>query len=354
MTGPADLEMEEAGDLDHIAARWYSRVRSGAMSAPDEKAFEAWLEADPQHRAAYDAIDLAWGALGLVRDHPRVMAMRETLPPEPNRLLARPLVRRAVAACAAAVIAGAGLSTAWLVWRPSDELANQAFRTGVGQKATINLPDGTEVTLNTGTVLRTRADPDRRLVYLDEGQAFFRVAHDKAHPFIVHAAGRTVTAIGTAFDVRVDHGKFSVTLVEGKVRVEQPMAAAKASQAPAGPQAAKPRSIQSTDMVAGSELIAAADQQWTIAPTDIVKATSWVHDQLIFEREPLSQVVDEMNRYSVRKIVIADARVGRTLVSGNFRPGDVESFARALEAYRYARISADTPESIELSQAPAK
>jgi len=107
-------------------------------------------------------------------------------------------------------------------------------------------------------------------------------------------------------------------------------------------------------MVAGSELVAAADQQWTIAPTDVVKVTSWVHDQLIFEREPLSQVAEEMNRYSVRKIVIADARVGRTLVSGNFRPGDVESFARALEAYHYASISADTPEGIELSQATAK
>jgi ferric-dicitrate binding protein FerR (iron transport regulator) len=56
----------------------------------------------------------------------------------------------------------------------------------------------------------------------------------------------------------------------------------------------------------------------------------------------------------VRKIVIADARVGNTLVSGNFRPGEVESFARALEAYHYASISADTPEAIELSRAQSK
>ncbi|MND04722.1 hypothetical protein D3C83_251260 [compost metagenome] len=51
----------------------------------------------------------------------------------------------------------------------------------------------------------------------------------------------------------------------------------------------------------------------------------------------------------MRKIVIADPKVGQTLVSGNFRPGDVEGFARAVEAYDYARISADSPESIELS-----
>jgi transmembrane sensor len=354
MTEPFDTDMPEERDLDHVAARWYSRARSGQMTAEEEGAFEGWLEADPQHRAAYDAIDLAWGALGLVRDHPRVMAMREALPPKPHRLFS-PWARRAGAALAAAVVIGVGISAGWSVWRPNDALVNQAFRTGVGEKATVNLPDGSEVTLNTGTVLRTRADPDKRLIYLDRGQAFFKVAHDARHPFIVHAAGRTITAIGTAFDVRVDQGRFSVTLVEGKVRVEQPVPPPKlppdrARQQPVTP----PRAVESTDMIAGSELTAANDQQWTVARTDIVKATSWVHDQLIFEREPLSDVVLEMNRYSVRKIVIADAQVGRTLVSGNFRPGDVESFARALEAYHYARISADTPDAIELTQARTK
>lgn len=343
---------EAPDDIDHIAAHWYSRARSGAMSAADEGAMHAWLEADPQHRAAYDAVEMAWSALGFVRDHPRVMAMRETLPPEPHRFLASPIARRALAASLAAAMLGTGLSAGWSVWRPGPELANQSFRTGVGQKTTINLPDRTEVTLNTGTVLRTRADAERRLVYLDQGQAYFKVAHDRAHPFIVHAAGRTVTAIGTAFDVRVDRGRFQVTLVEGKVRVEQPVRASRPA-APGAPVVARP-AVESTDLAAGSELVAASDQQWTVTRTDILKETGWVRGQLLFEREPLSDVVAEMNRYSERKIVIADAQVGRTLVSGNFRPGDVEGFARAVEAYRYARISADTPARIELSAVPAQ
>jgi len=348
----SDHDSEAPDDLDHIAARWYSRARSGAMSSADQQAMHAWLDADPQHRAAYDSVDMAWSALGFVRDHPRVMEMRETLPPEPPRFLASPIARRALAAGLAAAVLGAGLSAAWGVWRPGPELANQSFRTGVGQKTTVNLPDGTEVTLNTGTVLRTRADADRRLVYLDQGQAYFKVAHDRAHPFIVHAAGRTVTAIGTAFDVRVDRGRFQVTLVEGKVRVEQPVRAPKPA-APGAPVVATP-AVESTDLAAGSELVAASDQQWTVTRTDIVKETGWVRGQLVFEREPLSDVVAEMNRYSERKIVIADDRVGATLVSGNFRPGDVEGFARAVEAYRYASISADTPARIELSAVSAQ
>ena len=340
----------EGYDIDHLAARWYARQRSGEMTGADEQAMQAWLEADPQHRAAYDSVAMAWSALAVARDHPRLLAMREALPPEPPRLLARFVIRRAIAAALVAGVLGVAASTAWIAWGPSSRLADQAFQTGVGQKTTVSLPDGTEVTLNTGTRLRTRADAERRLVYLDQGQAYFKVAKNRAHPFVVHAGGRTITALGTAFDVRVGPDRFSVTLVEGKVRVEQPVRPADTAAAPAR---ARP-TIEATELAPGSELTAIDDEQWTVARTDTAKVTGWVRDQLIFEREPLSAVVEEMNRYSVRKIVIADASVAGTLVSGNFRPGDVEGFAQAIEAYRYGAISAETPQMIELSEPPAK
>lgn len=345
MTGPRDLDEDE---VDHLAARWYARGRSGEMTPADEQAMQAWLDADPQHRVAYDSIAMAWSALGVARDHPRLMAMREALPLEPPRLLARFATRRAIAAALVAGVLGVAASTAWIAWGPSDKLADQSFQTGIGQKTTVTLPDGTEVTLNTGTRLRTRADADRRLVYLDSGQAYFKVAKDRAHPFVVHAGDRTITALGTAFDVRVDRDRFSVTLVEGKVRVEQPVRPVEAA-----PSSAK-TPIEATELAPGSELTAIDNQQWTVARTDTAKATGWVRDQLIFEREPLSAVAEEMNRYSVRKIVIADASVAGTLISGNFRPGDVEGFAQAVEAYRYATISAETPQVIELSESSEK
>ncbi|MGE5502713.1 MAG: FecR family protein, partial [Ignavibacteriales bacterium] len=239
---------------DHIAdARtdtavdWLMRRMASPLSEAETRAFEAWLTQSPDNAAAYEEVDKIWRAAAAVESHPRVEARRRWV----LRSAGRPLLaRRAVAAVlVAAVLGGAGLGLNVLIGpRP---LATQSFRTAVGQQATVTLPDGSVVTLNTDTVVRTRADGDRRLVYLDKGQAFFKVAHDRRHPFVVTAAGRTVTALGTAFDVRVDRGALKVVLVEGKVRVEsttRPPATPVATTAGAPAQAA---AQQATEMSAG-------------------------------------------------------------------------------------------------------
>src|SRR5690606_34195438 len=118
----------------------------------------------------------------------------------PRRNFLRPAL---AAGLAIAILGGSGVLTVQNLLGPKP-LATQAFRTELGQRSTVTLPDGSVVTLNTDTVVRTRADGERRLVYLDKGQAFFEVAKDPRRPFVVTAAGRTVTALGTAFDVRVD------------------------------------------------------------------------------------------------------------------------------------------------------
>ncbi|HEX5775359.1 MAG TPA: FecR domain-containing protein [Caulobacteraceae bacterium] len=344
------LDEFDPQDADHVAADWYSRARSGRMTLAQEAELQAWLDADPAHQSAYDAVERAWSALDLIRVHPRVLEMRDALPPEPPRLLRRAFFRRAIAASLALALVGAGAATGFKVWPPDGVLDSQTLSTGAGQRTVVTLADGSEVMLNGGTLLRTKSDPDARIIYLDKGQAFFRVAKDRAHPFVVHAGGRKITALGTAFDVRVGPDRFAVTLVEGKVRVETPVAPARpAIGGPAAPQRAVRPATEATEMVAGSQLVADDTRRWAMARTDVEQATSWTRDQLVFESEPLAKVVAEMNRHSVRKIAITDPAVGEILVSGNFRPGDVDGFARAVQAYEYARISAVREGRIELS-----
>jgi transmembrane sensor len=267
---------------------------------------------------------------------------------------ANPLRRRAVlGAIAATVAAVVGLATVGgreMLWNAHRYTA-QTYQTGVGQRATVTLPDGTMVTLNTDSRVRTRGSAERRLVYLDRGQAFFKVAHDKAHPFVVTAAGRTITALGTAFDVRVDDGKtLKVTLVEGRVRVEAP-------PRPAVPQRVGKATVvklpaapgQATEMVAGTELDARDDAKWDLARADVRRETSWTTGQLVFYATPLRQVVAELNRYSEKKIVVDDGAFADRPISGTFRAGDVETFARGLETYRMARVESDTTNAVVLS-----
>ena len=168
---------------EDVAAGWFARQRSGEMVAQAEREFEAWLAADPAHRAAYDTLERAWSSIEVARRDPGVLALRARA----RRRGARMIPPRAIAASLAlAVLAGV---TAWQVVGADGfglrRFATESFHTGVGEKASVTLPDGSVVTLNTDTVLRTRADRDRRLVYLDRGQAFFRVAHDRSRPFIV-------------------------------------------------------------------------------------------------------------------------------------------------------------------------
>ncbi len=339
------LHLDPNADRDEIATAWFARRRAGAMGIEAAAELEAWLAADPANRAAYDAVELTWRAADALRADPEVLSLRE------DALKARRLPRRAMMAAglAAAVVLGALLTTPLALgsWGALRALHDQEFRTGVGQQATVKLPDGSVVTLNTDTVLRTRQVDGERLLYLDRGQAFFKVAHDPAHPFVVSAGGRTVTALGTQFDVRVDGG-FKVTLVEGKVRVEAPASAVGLALAKVGAPVT-PGPVQATEMTAGSELAATDYRHWNVTTTDTDKETSWLRGQLIFEREKLGDVAEELNRYSTKKIVVLDKKAAETPITAAFKPGDIDGFVRAARDYGFVAIARDNDKVVELS-----
>jgi len=315
------------------AMAWRIRQQAGDLSPEERAELDAWLAASPEHSDTYAAVEGFWTAAGDLGAHPRYATIRRRAEAAVDR---GRHTRRALAAGLAAVVVGIGGAGLYFQAAPKP-LADQSFRTAVGQRATVSLPDGSQITLNTDTVVRTKTNEERRLVYLDKGQAFFKVAHDRRHPFVVTAAGRTVTALGTAFDVRIDNGELKVVLVEGKVRVQ---AASAPSGKPVAP-ATKGLAPMATDMSPGSQLVAVNDAEWRLTPTNVDRETSWLKGQLVFDDEPLGGVVDEMNRYSTRKIAIADPKLVDRRISGNFAPGDVHGFAMILQAAGVAMLHED-------------
>jgi transmembrane sensor len=319
-----------------IASAWLARQLAAPLNEQDGRAFNAWLAEDVEHAIAFGAAERAWAVAAALRDDPRIQARRAALSRGASKWR---LPGGAMAAGLAILVLAGGAVTVERFVGPKP-LASQAFRTDVGQRSIVTLADGSVVTLNTDTVLRTRSDGKRRLAYLDKGQAFFKVAHDRRHPFVVTAAGRTVTALGTAFDVRVQGRELTVVLVEGKVRVEGPPPAPPASARHSSPAPAAPPAgdMQATEMLAGSELVAPDNSEWRLVRADTVRATSWTRGQIIFDDEPLGAVVAELNRYSDQKMVIDDVALAARPISGAFKPGDVQGFARSLRSYRYAYV----------------
>ncbi|MGE5566516.1 MAG: FecR family protein [Parcubacteria group bacterium] len=326
---------------DEAAAEWFALKRSGEMTAEQLLEFQQWLEASAYHQAAWDEAEQSWTMAGLLRQDPELLLLRaqarKSYPP-----FRRSLIGAGVAAAAAlAVFVGLSVAPQSPVHKATIARISQqqTFRTGVGQRTTMTLSDGSVVTLDTDSVLRTNDAGRERRMYLDKGRAFFKVAHDPSRPFIVAAAGRTVTALGTEFDVSIERGRFEVTLVQGKVRVEQP----RLLMPPA----------HTAELKAGYRIEVRNDKDWVVEPANVARDTGWVQGRLTFVDQPLSEVAAEMNRYTDKKIVLKDAEVGRQPVVAVLKPGDLDSFVKMVRNYRLGDVT-ETEDAIEVSALPAR
>jgi transmembrane sensor len=322
-----------------MAAWWLNERRSGDMTVESERAFEGWLAADPANRAAYDQLEQLWSALGAAAADPQLMAAHES---DRRRFNGGVRLRwGALAASLVALVAGASVLSvdgvaprgegAAAVSHPFSQ-APAEFQTSVGQRTTVTLPDHSVVTLDTDTILRVHDKPGERLVSLERGRAFFKVAHDPSRPFIVQAGGHRVRAIGTEFDVRVGPRQFEVTLIQGRVKVETPSLF---------------RATATTAQLVPGQRLEIDGSRPELMRVDLKSETTWHEGRLTFTRDTLADAVAEMNRYSDKKIVF-DGGVPEKSIIGVFRAGDVDSFAKALTMNGIAQIKSESENTIEL------
>jgi transmembrane sensor len=281
----------ETPDVRAEAAAWLARLRADDRTAEDERAFQAWLKADPSHAAAFEAVTLVWETTGAVSRADRDLIERDTAPArEPA------LSRRAVIA-GMSTLAVAGGSLFFL-----REAYAGVYETDVGEQKHVTLDDGTQVFLDTDTRIKVRYDDGARVVDLQRGRANFRVAPDAKRAFVVQAAAKRVVTGRTIFDVRRDGERVSVVLVQGKATVD------------------------GTEIRTGQRLIAAQARAVVDHP-NLTQALAWHTGQAIFDNQTLAEAVVEMNRYSTVKLTIADRSIAGLRLSGVYRVGDNAAFA---------------------------
>lgn len=346
--------------LAEAASHWDARLRAPACGEADRAAFAAWRDADPAHRTEFERLQAILAALHGGRDQLALRRLRE----DALAQAARHGRRRSLAA----LVAGVVVLAVTLAWRVApdglrDEVAAkwsarllapegsvQHYRTGIGQRSTVSLADGSTVDLNAMTRLDVVFDRDRRSVRLHEGQAIFHVARQPSRPFVVQAGGRKIVAVGTAFDVRVDAASLRVTLIEGKVGVLSAQAVVQARRRGDGHPPDPARRDGPVDeargpadrvyLVAGEQFIAGLVRQPSeyarpalVRPVDVGKIIGWREGQLFFEDQSLADAVAEMNKYSAVQIELVDPALAALRVNGMFHTGQQHAFARAVEDY---------------------
>jgi transmembrane sensor len=319
------VKLRTRADIDEEAAAWIWRMDSTAVAVADRQAFDAWLRQDPRHRRAAAELSAVWGALDGLAEAKREEKIATFANGAPLPLWHHSQRRWfAAAAVLAAVAAGA----IWL--QQGSEL--QTLATAVGQQRNVTLADGSMVTLNTNTIVETDLRRHIREIYLRKGEAHFQVAHDRSRPFLVHAGDAVVRAVGTAFEVRVlTDQHVDVVVNEGSVEVQA------TAPMPVSPNpSTRPRAAAATTVRAlnAGERLSTASHDYAVTPITAQQLSSelaWREGAIIFDSEPLSDAIAEVERYTDARIVISDPQIAGMRVGGRFRTGDVQEFFDALQ-----------------------
>jgi transmembrane sensor len=296
----------DATRAESEAAAWFAELGRTPIATHTLRDFQAWRQSAAANAAAYDAIEARWQAMPLLANDPDIEAViADTLRRRPPRPAPR-------ARPGGAILLGAGLLAGCAVAGWLMLVAFPTYSTHVGEQRLVVLRDGSRVRLNTDSKLKVRFGLQDRRVILARGEAFFEAAHDPAKPFVVEADGARVRAIGTKFNVRRTGGGVQVTLVEGRVQVGR---------------AATPNEAT---LLPNQQLTVTPARVTMPSPVDGLQAASWTTGRLVFRGVPLSSAIQEINRYTGRKIVLeAPADLAGQPVSGSFDPGDPKAFVQA-------------------------
>ncbi len=276
------------------ASAWIVRLQGEALTEADAMAFDAWLDARPENRAAYGA---ALATLQeLERAAPEILGELEAA----STARRRPSLGRRWWVGAGAAAAAAAL-VAVLVLPGQEGRPSQTYATGRGQHLAVRLADGSALDLNAETRLEVSFAPDRRRVVMHGGEVIFDVAADARRPFEIEAAGEVVRVVGTRFDVRDRPEGLAVVVARGVVQVRPGAGASNA-------QVYVLRPGQRLDIGA-----AAPPQLRTVNPDE---ALGWRNGRMVYRDAPLSRVVADLNRQFQTPITIEDPQLGRQPISG--------------------------------------
>ncbi len=185
----------------------------------------------------------------------------------------------------------------------------------------LTLSDGTKVWLNSDTEIKYPSVfiEKERNVFI-RGEAYFEVAKDSKHPFIVHATGLDIQVLGTKFNISAysDDDFVHATLVEGKVFAVEQISGSKQSAILEPSQQA----------FIGKN----GDPELVVQTVDTDIYTSWVEGKYIFRAEPLDQILKKLSRWYDVEIFYENAAVKQYTFSGILpRFKNCETFLRVME-----------------------
>ncbi|WP_124425227.1 FecR domain-containing protein [Pseudomonas orientalis] len=297
------------------AIAWQLSLDSGDGSAVEQEEFAKWLASDEEHARA-------WRQLGMLDQRfsaasgPARAALLQSREGVRQRMrkLGRGLASIAMV-CGLALFAGERYVPIHY-W-----LADQ--RTATGELRTLELADGTRISLNTHSAIDVRFDDKRRLIVLQAGEILVDTGHNDARPFSVQTRDGNLRALGTRFIVRREDDATRLSVLQSAV-------------------AAQPEALsQERIFKAGQQVLMRSDG---LGPALAVSPGSdaWTRGMLVVDNARLGDVVAELGRYRSGYLGVDDS-VADLRITGSFPLHDTTLALNALLPTLPVQIEQHTP-----------
>lgn len=334
---PAELEAQ--------ATTWVMQRDACGNDPALEAQISAWVGNCPRRAGMLLRAEAAWALLD------DIAVVDEAILAEPGGADARqedaggdtpgkarfPVSRRmAMGGAMAAGLAAVALPVA-LAWRS----AARVYTTRAGEVRQMPLPDRSTIAINARSTLAVAQDARQRRVLLDDGEAWFHVAKDRARPFVVEAGVVRVQAVGTAFSVQRTGAGASVMVTEGTVRVWVDGHAAQGRMVSAGMIAMA--GIAPASDAAASHAFGLVRVEAPAPLAELDRRLAWRKGQIDLTGETLAEAVDRFNRFNDRQIALRGPGLAGRRLYGVFALDDPDGFARTAAFSLGATVTAPSP-----------
>ncbi|HET7329316.1 FecR family protein [Dyella sp.] len=313
--------------LQREAQHWLLRLTSGSATMHDATAFEHWCGQSPAHVEAFAQTRRLWENLGPAADAwmaaeqtrtaapapaPRAAALPRTQP----RMSRRAFLGAAIAASAALVVLHPPLQ----LWPSLTDMVAD-YRTATGEQREIDLGHGVVVQMNTQTAINMRTSSDQAIgIELLGGEIQVKSTGARAAAVSVFAGnGRVDVGTMAKCNVRCDATDVQVTGLEGATTLRYQG------------QVAVLQTAQRAQYGEGGV--------GRVTPADIDAVMAWRRRVLIFDGQPLADVVREINRYRPGKVILANDALAQRKVQARFSLNQLADVAALIQDAYGAKVT---------------
>lgn len=294
-------------EVSQQATEWYVRLQADDVTEQEITEFQTWLQTSQQHQKAWKCLE----QFGLSLDSLKHPLLKQALlsidqkAPSRNLFPTKSITYIIMLGGSIVTIIAMQPQQLWQQWQAD-------YKTQIGEQKSIQLADGSQIILNTDTVVNVNYNHKQRQIELIKGEIHLEVAKDPQHrPFSVSNRDGLIQDIGTTFNIR-QYDKHTVLAVsEGEVLVTAT------------------KSQNKAHVHAEQQVLFNQYQIQNIKAIDS-KYSTWKNGMLSVYKMPLNEFLTELNRYS-RDQLSYDKSVSKFEVSGVFPLKEYQKVLDSLE-----------------------